>query len=182
VDRDARARLKHQTPRVVWLTGLSGSGKSTVADALERRLFALGMHTFVLDGDNVRTGINKDLGFTPEDRAENVRRVAETAKLMLEAGLVVIVALISPFRADRRAAREIFPDGDFIEVFVDTPVEMCATRDPKGLYAKAQSGTLPNMTGIGQEYESPEHPEVHLDGSLPVDDNVEVLVRRIVGD
>jgi bifunctional enzyme CysN/CysC len=182
VDRDARARLKHQTPRVVWLTGLSGSGKSTVADALERRLFALGMHTFVLDGDNVRTGINKDLGFTPEDRAENVRRVAEAAKLMVEAGLVVIVALISPFRADRRAAREIFDDGDFIEVFVDTPVEMCATRDPKGLYAKAQSGTLPNMTGIGQEYEPPEHPEVRLDGTLPVDDNVEALVRRIVGD
>ena len=182
VDRDARARLKHQTPRVIWLTGLSGSGKSTVADALERRLYALGMHTFVLDGDNVRTGINKDLGFTPEDRAENVRRVAEAAKLMLEAGLVVIVALISPFRADRRAAREIFDDGDFIEVFVDTPVEMCATRDPKGLYAKAQSGTLPNMTGIGQEYEPPEHPEIHLDGTLPVDDNVEALVRRIVGD
>ena len=182
VDRDARARLKHQTPRVVWLTGLSGSGKSTVADALERRLYALGMHTFVLDGDNVRTGINKDLGFTPEDRAENVRRVAEAAKLMLEAGLVVIVALISPFRADRRAAREIFADGDFLEVFVDTPVEMCATRDPKGLYAKAQSGTLPNMTGIGQEYEPPEHADVHLDGTASVDDNVEVLVRRLVGE
>ena len=121
-----------------------GSGKSTVADALERRLYALGMHTFVLDGDNVRTGINKDLGFTPEDRAENVRRVAEAAKLMLEAGLVVIVALISPFRADRRAAREIFDDGDFIEVFVDTPVEMCATRDPKGLYKKAKAGEISN--------------------------------------
>ncbi|MBM3686315.1 MAG: adenylyl-sulfate kinase [Actinobacteria bacterium] len=182
VDRAARARLKHQTPRVVWLTGLSGSGKSTVADALERRLFALGMHTFVLDGDNVRTGINKDLGFTPEDRAENVRRVAEAAKLMLDAGLVVIVALISPFRADRRAAREIFDGGDFLEVFVDTPVEMCASRDPKGLYAKAQSGTLPNMTGIGQEYEPPEHPEVRLDGTLAVDDNVELLVRRLVGE
>jgi len=182
VDRDARARLKHQTPRVVWLTGLSGSGKSTVADALEHRLYALGMHTFVLDGDNVRTGINKDLGFTPEDRAENVRRVAEAAKLMLEAGLIVIVALISPFRADRRAAREIFGEGDFLEVFVDTPVEMCATRDPKGLYAKAQSGTLPNMTGIGQEYEAPENPDVHLDGTASVDDNVEVLVRRLVGE
>ncbi len=182
VNRDARARLKHQTPRVVWLTGLSGSGKSTVADALERRLFALGMHTFVLDGDNVRTGINKDLGFTPEDRAENVRRVAEAAKLMLEAGLVVIVALISPFRADRRAAREIFDDGDFLEVFVDTPVEMCATRDPKGLYAKAQLGTLPNMTGIGQDYEAPEHADVHLDGTASVDDNVEILVRRLVGE
>ena len=182
VDRRARALLKHQTPRVVWLTGLSGSGKSTVADALERRLFALGMHTFVLDGDNVRTGINKDLGFTPEDRAENVRRVAEAAKLMVEAGLVVIVALISPFRADRRAAREIFDEGDFIEVFVDTPVEMCVSRDPKGLYAKAESGALPNMTGIGQDYEPPEHPEVHLDGTLPVEDNAEALVRRILGD
>ncbi len=182
VDRDARARLKHQTPRVLWLTGLSGSGKSTVADALERRLYALGMHTFVLDGDNVRTGINKDLGFTPEDRAENVRRVAEAAKLMLDAGLIVIVALISPFRADRRAAREIFDDGDFLEVFVDTPVEMCATRDPKGLYAKARSGTLPNMTGIGQEYEPPEHADVHLDGTAAVDDNVEILVRRLAGE
>ena len=182
VDRDARARLKHQTPRVLWLTGLSGSGKSTVADALERRLYALGMHTFVLDGDNVRTGINKDLGFTPEDRAENVRRVAEAAKLMLDAGLIVIVALISPFRADRRAAREIFDDGDFLEVFVDTPVEMCATRDPKGLYAKAQSGTLPNMTGIGQGYEPPEHADVHLDGTAAVDDNVEILVRRLAGE
>jgi bifunctional enzyme CysN/CysC len=136
----------------------------------------------VLDGDNVRTGINKDLGFTPEDRAENVRRVAEAAKLMLEAGLIVVVALISPFRADRRAAREIFGEGDFLEVFVDTPVEMCATRDPKGLYAKAQSGTLPNMTGIGQEYEAPENPDVHLDGTASVDDNVESLVRLLVGD
>ena len=162
VDRDARARLKHQTPRVIWLTGLSGSGKSTVADALERRLYALGMHTFVLDGDNVRTGINKDLGFTPEDRAENVRRVAEAAKLMLEAGLVVIVALISPFRADRRAAREIFDDGDFIEVFVDTPVEMCATRDPKGLYRKARRGELKNFTGIDAPYEAPQSPELRI--------------------
>lgn len=182
VDRGARARLKHQTPRVVWLTGLSGSGKSTVADALERRLFALGMHTFVLDGDNVRTGINKDLGFTPEDRAENVRRVAEAAKLMVDAGLVVVVALISPFRADRRAAREIFADDDFVEVFIDTPVEMCVERDPKGLYAKAKAGALPNMTGMGQEYEPPEHADVHLDGTASVDDNVEILVRRLAGD
>jgi bifunctional enzyme CysN/CysC len=182
VDREARARLKHQTPRVVWLTGLSGSGKSTVADALERRLFALGMHTYVLDGDNVRTGINKDLGFTPEDRAENVRRVAEASKLMVDAGLIVIVALISPFRADRRAAREIFQNGEFLEVYVDTPVEMCVERDPKGLYAKAKSGTLPNMTGMGQEYEAPEHADVHLDGTASVDDNVEILVRRLAGD
>ena len=182
VDREARARLKHQQPRVVWLTGLSGSGKSTIADALERRIHALGMHTFVLDGDNVRTGLNKDLGFTPEDRAENVRRVAEAARLMVEAGLIVVVALISPFRADRRAAREIFDGDDFLEVYVDTPVEMCAVRDPKGLYAKAQSGTLPNMTGIGQEYEPPEHPDVRLDGTASVDENVEVLLRIIAGE
>ncbi len=182
VDREARARLKHQQPRVVWLTGLSGSGKSTIADALERRMHALGMHTFVLDGDNVRTGLNKDLGFTPEDRAENVRRVAEAARLMVEAGLIVIVALISPFRADRRAAREIFEGEDFLEVYVDTPVEMCAVRDPKGLYAKAQSGSLPNMTGIGQEYEPPEHPDVRLDGTASVEDNVEVLLRLIAGE
>ncbi len=182
VDRAARARLKHQTPRVVWLTGLSGSGKSTVADALERRLHGLGMHTFVLDGDNVRTGINKDLGFTPEDRAENVRRVAEAAKLMLEAGLIVIVALISPFRQDRRAAREIYEDGEFLEVYVDTPVEMCAERDPKGLYAKAKAGTLPNMTGLGQEYEPPESPDVHLDGTASIEDNVDILVERLSGD
>ncbi len=182
VDREARARLKHQQPRVVWLTGLSGSGKSTIADALERRMHALGMHTFVLDGDNVRTGLNKDLGFTPEDRAENVRRVAEAARLMVEAGLIVIVALISPFRADRRAAREIFEGEDFLEVYVDTPVEMCAVRDPKGLYAKAQSGSLPNMTGIGQEYEPPEHPDVRLDGTASVENNVEVLLRLIAGE
>ncbi len=182
VDREARARLKHQQPRVVWLTGLSGSGKSTIADALERRMHALGMHTFVLDGDNVRTGLNKDLGFTPEDRAENVRRVAEAARLMVEAGLIVIVALISPFRADRRAAREIFEGEDFLEVYVDTPVEMCAVRDPKGLYAKAQSGSLPNMTGIGQEYEPPEHPDVRLDGTASVEANVEVLLRLIAGE
>ncbi len=179
VDREARARLKHQRPRVVWLTGLPGSGKSTIADAAERRLHALGMHTFVLDGDNVRTGLNKDLGFTPEDRAENVRRVAEASKLMLEAGLIVLVALVSPFRADRRAAREIFADGDFLEVHVDTPVELCAERDPKGLYAKAAAGSLPNMTGMGQGYEEPEHADLVLQGGGDLDTEVERLIRLI---
>jgi bifunctional enzyme CysN/CysC len=182
VDRVARARLKHQTPRVVWLTGLPGSGKSTVADATERRLHALGLHTYVLDGDNVRTGLNKDLGFTPEDRAENVRRVAEASRLMLDAGLIVIVALVSPFRADRRAAREIFADGEFLEVFVDTPVELCAQRDPKGLYAKAAKGSLPNMTGVGQGYEIPEDPDIVLDGAGDLEASVEQLVRIIVGE
>jgi bifunctional enzyme CysN/CysC len=182
VDRAARAILKHQSPKVVWLTGLPGSGKSTIADAAERRLHALGLHTYVLDGDNVRTGLNKDLGFTPEDRAENVRRVAEAAKLMLDAGLVVIVALVSPFRADRRAAREIFDAQDFVEVFVDTPVELCAQRDPKGLYAKAASGTLPNMTGVGQDYEPPDHAELVLDGAGDLEDSVDLVVRLVVGE
>ncbi len=182
VDRTARARLKHQRPRVVWFTGLPGSGKSTVADATEGRLHAMGIHTYVLDGDNVRTGLNKDLGFTPEDRAENVRRVAEAAKLMLDAGLIVLVALVSPFRADRRAAREIFDEGDFIEVFVDTPVEICAERDPKGLYAKASAGTLPNMTGMGQDYEPPDHAEIVLDGTGDLDANVALLVELLAGE
>jgi len=180
VDREARARLKGQTPRVVWLTGLPGSGKSTIADAAEARLHALGVHTFVLDGDNVRTGLNKDLGFTPEDRAENVRRVAEAAKLMLEAGLVVIVALVSPFRTDRRSAKDIFEPGEFLEVFVDTPVELCAERDPKGLYAKAAAGNLPNMTGMGQGYEAPEDPDLLLDGAGDLDDEVTRLVGAIL--
>lgn len=180
VNRAARARLKGQTPKVVWLTGLPGSGKSTIADAVEARLHALGMHTYVLDGDNVRTGLNKDLGFTPEDRAENVRRVAEAAKLMADAGLVVVVALVSPFRADRRAAKEIFDDGDFMEVFVQTSVDICAERDPKGLYAKAASGSLPNMTGVGQGYEEPEAPDLVLDGAGELQAQVDVLVGRIV--
>ncbi len=182
VNRDARALLKQQHPRVIWLTGLPGSGKSTIADATERRLHAMGMHTFVLDGDNVRTGLNKDLGFTPEDRAENVRRVAEAARLMLEAGLVVLVALVSPFISDRRAAREIFTEGEFIEVFVDTPVELCVERDPKGLYAKAAAGALPNMTGVGQGYEVPEHAELILDGAGDLVANVELLVALIAGE
>jgi bifunctional enzyme CysN/CysC len=176
VDRAARAALKNQTPRVLWLTGLPGAGKSTIADALERTLHGLGLHTYVLDGDGVRTGLNKDLGFTPEDRAENVRRVAETAKLMSDAGLIVIVSLVSPFRGDRRAAKQLFEEGDFLEVFVNTPPEVVIERDPKGLYAKAKAGSLPNMTGIGQGYEPPEHPDVTVDGSGEVDSAVALLL------
>ncbi len=176
VDRETRAQLKTQRSRVIWLTGLPGAGKSTIADALERKLLSMGLHTYVLDGDSVRTGLNRDLGFTPEDRAENVRRVAETAKLMMDAGLIVIVSLVSPFRGDRRAARGLFAADDFAEVWVDTPSDVVVQRDPKGLYAKAKAGTLPNMTGVGQGYEPPEHPDLVVNGAGEVDDAVAALV------
>ena len=162
VNKTARAAQKHQKPAVLWFTGLSGSGKSTVANIVEKRLHLLGMHTYILDGDNVRHGLNRDLGFTDEDRVENIRRVAEVAKLMADAGLIVLVSFISPFRAERQTARELMPKGEFIEVFVDTPIEDCAARDPKGLYAKAMRGELKNFTGIDSPYEKPEKPEIHL--------------------
>ncbi len=182
VDRDARRVLMGHDAKVVWLTGLSGAGKSTIADATVRRLHALGVHTYVLDGDNVRHGLNKDLGFTPEDRAENVRRVAEVGRLLVDAGLVVFVALVSPFAADRRAARELFDDGQFVEVFVDTPLDVVAARDTKGLYAKAAQGALPNLTGVGQGYEAPTDAEFVLDGTGDLDDAVSTLVRAILGE
>ncbi|TAK70400.1 MAG: adenylyl-sulfate kinase [Actinomycetota bacterium] len=180
VDRQARAVLKNQRPMAVWLTGLPGSGKSTIADAVEARLHALGAHTYVLDGDNVRTGLNKDLGFTSEDRAENIRRVGEVSRLMVDAGLIVIVAVVSPYGSDRRSARALFGEGDFLEVYVDTPVEVCAARDPKGLYAKAAAGILPNMTGRGQSYEIPQHPELVVHGDGPLDDAVDAIVGRVL--
>ena len=182
VDHEARELLMGHPPRVVWLTGLPGSGKSTIADAAVRRLHGLGVHTYVLDGDSVRMGLNKDLGFTPEDRAENVRRVAEVARLMLDAGLVVFVALVSPYEADREAARGLFAAGQFLEVFVDTPVEVCAERDPKGLYAKAAAGALPNMTGVGQGYEIPVSPDVVLDGTGDLEASVDTVVRLVLGE
>ena len=182
VDASARAALMGHPSKVVWLTGLPGSGKSTIADATVRRLHALGVHTYVLDGDNVRTGLNKDLGFTAEDRAENVRRVAEVAKLMKDAGMVVFVALVSPYRADREAAAGLFEDGEFLEVYVDTPVEVCAERDPKGLYAKAAAGNLPNMTGMGQTYEVPEEADLVLDGAGDLDAQIERLAQAVLGE
>ncbi|MGA1146551.1 MAG: adenylyl-sulfate kinase, partial [Candidatus Nanopelagicales bacterium] len=182
VSAEARRTLMGHPSKVVWLTGLPGSGKSTIADATVRRLHALGVHTYVLDGDNVRTGLNKDLGFTAEDRAENVRRVAEVAKLMKDAGLVVFVALVSPYRADREAAAGLFEDGEFLEVYVDTPVEVCAERDPKGLYAKAAAGNLPNMTGVGQTYEVPEAADLVLDGIGDLDAQVERLAQAVLGE
>jgi bifunctional enzyme CysN/CysC len=162
VDRAARARQKGQAPKVLWFTGLSGAGKSTIANLVDKRLHALGYHSFLLDGDNVRHGLNRDLGFTDEDRVENIRRVAEVAKLMADAGLIVLVSFISPFRAERRMARERFPEGEFIEVFVDVPLALAEARDVKGLYRKARAGLIPNFTGIDSPYEVPEHPDVHL--------------------
>jgi len=169
IDRKARASQKNQEAKVIWLTGLSGSGKSTIANALEKKLFGLGVHSYVLDGDNMRLGLNKDLGFTREDRAENVRRVSEVAHTLYDAGLVTIVALVSPYSDDRAQAKALFPAGDFAEVWVKTPAEVCAERDPKGLYKKAASGQLPNLTGIGQEYEAPTTADMTLDGTLPVE-------------
>ena len=162
VDRAARARIKHQQPRCLWFTGLSGAGKSTIANLVEKKLLASGQHTYLLDGDNVRHGLNKDLGFTDEDRVENIRRVAEVAKLMTDAGLIVLVSFISPFRAEREMARALFDAGEFLEVFVDTPLAEAERRDVKGLYAKARRGELRNFTGIDSPYEAPEAPELHL--------------------
>lgn len=162
VGKQERALAKNQRPAVFWFTGLSGSGKSTIANLLEKKLHASGRHTYILDGDNVRHGLNRDLGFTDVDRVENIRRVAEVAKLMADAGLIVIVSFISPFRAERQMARELMESGEFIEVFVDTPFEECAKRDPKGLYARALSGALKNFTGVDSPYETPANPEIHL--------------------
>lgn len=165
IEKSTRAEQKHQKPCVVWFTGLSGSGKSTVANLVEKRLFDLGKHSYILDGDNVRHGLNKDLGFTDEDRVENIRRVAETAKLMADAGLIVLVSFISPFISERRMAREMMEDGEFIEVHIATPLEVCESRDVKGLYEKARKGEITNFTGIDSDYEEPENPEIRLDTS-----------------
>ena len=166
VDKTARAEMNSHGPGVVWFTGLSGSGKSTIANIVESKLHALGVRSYLLDGDNVRHGLNRDLGFTDADRVENIRRIAEVAGLMVDAGLVVLVSFISPFRAERRLARDRVEDGEFIEVHVDTPLDVAEERDPKGLYAKARSGELSNFTGIDSPYEPPESPEVHIDTTL----------------
>jgi bifunctional enzyme CysN/CysC len=177
VDKSLRAAQKGQTPSVLWLTGLSGAGKSTIANLVETELNRLGCHTYMLDGDNVRHGLNKDLGFTQADRVENIRRIAEVARLMTDAGLIVLVSFISPFRSERRMARELMEEGEFLEVFVDTPLEIAEQRDPKGLYAKARRGELANFTGIDSPYEPPENPEVRLEmTTLSPEDGAKIVV------
>ena len=162
IDRDAHARLKHQHPRLLWFTGLSGAGKSSIANLVQKKLYALGKHSFLLDGDNIRHGLNKDLGFTDVDRVENIRRIAEVARLMTDAGLIVLTAFISPFRAERRMAREMSQPGEFIEIYVETPLAVAEQRDVKGLYKKARAGELKHFTGIDSPYEPPEHPEIRV--------------------
>ncbi len=182
VSREARAALKHQTPSVLWFTGLSGSGKSTIANLVEKKLYALGRHSFLLDGDNVRHGLNKDLGFTEADRIENIRRVGEVAKLMTDAGLIVITAFISPFRAEREMVRAMLPEGEFVEIFVDTPLAEAEKRDVKGLYRKAREGALKNFTGIDSPYEAPERPEIHIDTTrMTAEQSADTIVEWIAG-
>ncbi|MGA1804736.1 sulfate adenylyltransferase subunit CysN [Rhizobium sp. HT1-10] len=176
VSKSSRADLMNQKPAVIWLTGLSGSGKSTIANTLERVLHASGRHTILLDGDNVRHGLNRDLGFTNADRVENIRRIAEVAKLMVDAGLIVIVSVISPFRSERQLARELMGSGEFVEVFVDTPLEECVRRDPKGLYKRALAGDIRNFTGVDSPYEAPETPELRLQ---TIEAQPEALAMRI---
>lgn len=177
VDRAHRAAIKHQRPCLLWFTGLSASGKSTIADLVEQRLAALGSHTYLLDGDNVRHGLCRDLGFAAADRVENIRRIGEVSKLMVDAGLVVLTAFISPFRSDRELVRALLPEGEFIEVFVDTSLEECERRDPKGLYRKARAGEIRDFTGIDSPYEAPQRPEVRLD---TVRDGAQACAQQVI--
>jgi len=181
IGREAHAALKNQLPRILWFTGLSGSGKSTIANEVEKRLALMNRHTFLLDGDNIRHGLNKDLGFTEADRIENIRRVGEVAKLMADAGLIVLTAFISPFRAEREMVREMLPDGEFIEIFVDTPLEVAEARDVKGLYKKARSGSLKNFTGIDSPYEAPTAPEIRVNTvEMTPEEAAEHIIRKIM--
>lgn len=182
IGREHHASIKNQKPAVLWMTGLSGSGKSTIANAVEKRLALMNRHTFLLDGDNVRHGLNKDLGFTEADRIENIRRIGEVARLMTDAGLIVITAFISPFRAERDMVRQLMQPGEFMEIFIDTPLAIAEARDVKGLYAKARAGDLTNFTGIDSPYEAPENPEIHIDTTeLSVDEAVDIIIKKLIG-
>ncbi|NCG10073.1 MAG: sulfate adenylyltransferase subunit CysN [Alphaproteobacteria bacterium] len=181
INKAANAEQKGQSPAVLWFTGLSGSGKSTIANEVQRRLFASGRHSFILDGDNVRHGLNRDLGFTDADRVENIRRVAEVSKLMVDAGLITLVSFISPFRAERDLARNLMEEGEFIEIFVNTPLSVAETRDPKGLYKKARAGNLKNFTGIDSPYEAPENPEIEINtDDMSVEDAAERVINGLI--
>lgn len=180
VNKAARSVQKNQTPCIIWFTGLSGSGKSTIAGALEQKLFALGQHTYLLDGDNVRHGLNKDLGFSDSDRVENIRRIGEMSKLFVDAGMIVLSAFISPFRTERRMVRDLVNEMEFVEVYMGTPLSTCEERDPKGLYQKARKGEIKNFTGIDSEYEVPENPEVVLDTStMSVEDCADAVIEYL---
>ena len=183
INKKVRAEQKGQKPVILWFTGLSGSGKSTIANIVEKKLSLAGRHTYLLDGDNVRHGLNRDLGFTDADRVENIRRVAEAAKLFVDAGLIVLVSFISPFRSERRTARELVGDGEFMEVYVDTPIEVCMARDPKGLYKRAQAGEIKNFTGIDSPYEAPEHAEIHVNTvDLTPEGAADAIIARLIAD
>lgn len=180
VSREERVQQKRQKPCVLWFTGLSGSGKSTIANEVEAQLFKRNKHTFLLDGDNVRHGLNKGLSFSEEDRIENIRRVGEVAKLFTDAGLIVLTAFISPFEKDRTMVRELMSDREFIEVFVDAPIEVCEQRDPKGLYKKARAGEIKDFTGIDSPYEAPSFPEVHIiNDGVSIEDAASQVVRYL---
>jgi len=179
VSKAARAELKAQTPCILWFTGLSGAGKSTVANAVEGALYERGHHTYLLDGDNVRHGLNKNLGFSHEDREENIRRIGEVAKLFVEAGVIVLTAFISPYRRDREMVRELVNEGEFIEVFIDAPLAVCEARDPKGLYKKARAGQIRGFTGIDDPYEPPENPEITLHTDK---ESIQESVEKVIAD
>ena len=180
INKKQRSKIKNQKACVLWMTGLSGSGKSTIANALEQRLHELGKHTYLLDGDNIRHGLSKDLGFTEEDRVENLRRIAEVSKLMVDAGLIVISAFISPFKSERDAARAIFSEDEFFEVFIDAPLEVVEQRDTKGLYKRARAGEVKHFTGISSPYEAPQSPEIHLHTDLDsVEQSIDYIIQSI---
>ncbi len=180
VSKEQRAKLKDQKPCILWFTGLSGSGKSTIANAVEQKLNKLGKHTYLLDGDNIRMGLNKDLGFAPGDRVENIRRIGEVCKLFVDAGLIVLSAFISPYKQEREGIRDMVMDGEFIEVFVDAPLEVCQRRDPKGLYEKVKKGEIENFTGISSPYEAPENAQIHIKtDKVDIDEAVEIVLQYL---
>ncbi len=179
LNKEERSAMKEQKPCILWFTGLSGSGKSTIANAVEVKLAQLKKHTYLLDGDNVRHGLNKDLGFNDTDRIENIRRIGEVSNLFADAGMIVLSAFISPFRDDREIVRTLANEGEFIEVFIDTPLEVCEQRDPKGLYVKARKGEIPHFTGISSPYETPEKAEIHIKGEPSIEESADIIVNYL---